>query len=693
MSVPEQLPLEPEPDDERLTRPRPERAPIRARASARPRLVRRSKPRAKARHRRGFWSVGRAIAAVLVLVIVGAAVGGGLEAWSLKRHTDLLQAQVANHLTLAAAHLTAGKADVSKANSTNDPAPIQSALQEFDAARGDFKAAQRLIDTDPVLRQADSYDFRGYPRSYIVPRIRAVDAIAGMGLALADAGQDGAAVDASLIKPANANLHGGPRLIATLKAAEPFIGKITGDLQRAKGFADQVDVKLLPGSQQATFLKARTQIQTGLDGTIEFKTLEPALLEVLGANGARTYLVENLDPAELRGGGGFVGSYILVSADHGEIKLGTSGNVYDIDYPYPVRGQRRYVAPPNSLNEFATHGWVFGDSNFYADFPASARAGQDLFKRETGRSVDGVIGIDFWAVADMLQVTGPIAVPEYGTTVDAKTFPDQVVHRLLTEAGNVPGKKTFFPVVAAKVLDKLSNLDSGDWTTLLGQMNNAVTTRHMQVYFNNQTAQVEMANLGWTGQQLQPGSQEVVQEVEANYGGNKANYWLQRTYNVEFDADGTGKLTHHFGVTLKNQTPPGYEGGQDYRAYFRFYYPAGATDARSGGLFPDKYPTDEKPIGLSVLDGWYQMPPYSTYDKVGFDYTTNAADLGTGHRIYWEKEAGTLADKVHATYKVAGKTYTADFDLGQDRVIILSDDGIKVEPGIAGTAKLPAISI
>ncbi len=147
-------------------------------------------------------------------------------------------------------------------------------------------------------------------------------------------------------------------------------------------------------------------------GIEEFQRLSPVLLEILGANGPRSYLIEQVDPAELRGGGGFIGSYSTLSADHGVLKVGKSGDTGLIDAPYPLRGNKKYVAPPNVSLQFAQHGLVFGDSNFSSDFPAAAQSGQALFLNETGVSVDGVISIDPMAVAELLKVTGPIAIPE-----------------------------------------------------------------------------------------------------------------------------------------------------------------------------------------------------------------------------------------------------------------------------------------
>ena len=58
-----------------------------------------------------------------------------------------------------------------------------------------------------------------------------------------------------------------------------------------------------PGGSQATFVKARDTVDAALAGLDEFGRLVPILKELLGGNGTRTILIEQVNPAELRPGG------------------------------------------------------------------------------------------------------------------------------------------------------------------------------------------------------------------------------------------------------------------------------------------------------------------------------------------------------------------------------------------------------
>jgi hypothetical protein len=645
------------------------------------------RPRASVRRRRPF----QLFAALLAVLVVMAGMTGLFTGFQLSQQAATLETSLSDEVTLGAGEAQKGKDLVSRANAENNPLLLNEAKQHFERSRGHFQSADDMVAHNPLLLAM--MVLPGPGQSYAAPRLSSVRGIAGMGMALADAGKDAADVDAQLLRPGGSKeQHGGQRLVALLKAAQAGVSRIKTDLQRAGQQAAVVDTSLLTSSQQASFKAARDSIAKGLDGVKEFERLTPVLLEIMGENGPRSYLVQQLDPAELRAGGGFIGSFTTLNANKGDLNLGPGVNVWDIDFPYPTPANSK---PPGQLTQAFDHGLVFGDSNYLPDFAQSAAVGMATFKRQTGQKVDGVVSIDPWVVAAFLEVTGPIDVPEYGTKVEASTFPEDVFQRLEKANANTPDKKQFFPVVAAKVIDRVLNLEADKWPALITSLNNAVTQRHLQVYMVNKSVQDEMNHLGWSGTLAPPKpNQELLAEVECNYGGNKANHFLQRSYDLTLTAD-QGKLRHRVVINLVNRTPTGYLGGRHYTFYLRLYVPATATETKVTGLIPDRFPADENLTGLKLLDGWYEVqvsnPRGTGTHQVILEYTTNAPDLAGGHEIYWRKQAGTGPDRVKVTYKVGGRTLTADTDLAQDRILLVSNDALQVKPGATGGAKLPVI--
>jgi uncharacterized protein DUF4012 len=153
----------------------------------------------------------------------------------------------------------------------------------------------------------------------------------------------------------------------------------------------------------------------------------PAVLDLLGFNGRRIVLVEQVNPAELRAGGGFIGTVSLIHADGGRVALDRSLPVESFDYcdaagclhPRRWPWQPGHVAPPPELAGpplppySPLTAWSLEDSGFYPDFASNATTAESFAGRLLKVRLDGVVAIDYYAVASLLDLTGPIDVPEF----------------------------------------------------------------------------------------------------------------------------------------------------------------------------------------------------------------------------------------------------------------------------------------
>ncbi|HEY7199870.1 MAG TPA: DUF4012 domain-containing protein [Candidatus Dormibacteraeota bacterium] len=627
-------------------------------------------------------------ALVIGLVAVLLIAGGGVGTWRLALQMNSLQAQLVAEIASGAQELQAGKQQLASATPSN-LAPLSAASAHFTASKRHFSDAEAQAQGSRTLQALGLVPVLG--GLYVHPRAQSVLGVAAMGRELADAGESTVAVDAQLLAPGQAGLNAGQRLVSFLQSSGPGLARVRDHLVRAQAAARSVDPGALPSGQRRLFRQTAAEIDQTVAGLDEFARVAPPIAQILGGSGRHTYLFEQVDPAELRGGGGFIGSYSLLDVDRGVLTLGEAKDVFVVDSPYPMPGQPRYIPPPAPLQQAFGHGWVLGDANYSPDFANAAQAGERLLQNETGRTVDGVISIDPSAVAALLSVTGPVPVPQYGTTVSAQTFAEDVFQRLQSAAnGNPLTRKDFFPAVATLVLARVNGLPSSQWSRLLTALNQAVTERHLQVYFNDPRAQAVMREVGWTGPTIGPqaGATETLMEVESNLGGSKANHFLTRTYTLDLTVSGN-RLDHVLQVGWRNDMPAGYLGGsRSYDVHVRAYLPPEAEAARITDLGPDRVPLDEKPAGAQLLDGWASVPSGGSR-SMEVAWATPAPSLERGYTIYWRKQAGTLADRVHIVLHDGGRTFTADTDLGQDRSIVLGAGGVQVRAGAGGGAALP----
>jgi hypothetical protein len=625
----------------------------------------------------------------VIVIVACSGVGAAIAYMSVKSQASALQAQLTLHLQTGQSELEAAKNSLRHANESHDTSLIAQTNVHFIAAKANFMVAAQIADSSQLLSNLEGLPVVG---NLAVSRHTAVDEIAAMGVAIANAGLELAALDGQIIKPANAGGQGGLSLLAMLNQTQTSLVKVHADLESAQKAAAQVDIRLIPSSQQGPFSSARGTINAALDSIAAFESLVPVITEVLGGNGTRTYLIEQVNPAELRPGGGFIGTYSVVQADHGTLKLITSGTATQLSEPRAQLGSRGYVAPPGPLREFVPYtSWSFIDSNFFPDFPSNAQAGETFAQPKLATHIDAVIAMDYYTVAKVLGLTGPVTVPGYAITLNANNFVSQVVQ---LDIDNSPAHKLVLSAVAGPLMARISSLPPSSWPALLSTLNDMATQRHLQVYFNNDTVEKAVSQFGWSGALNPTGARDYMMEVEANLGGTKANYFVVRHFTIEITRSGN-TLHHKVTIDLTDNMPFSYRPGEYYSAYLRLYVSNTASSA-GDNLRRVKYPNPAPPFGTAMIDGW--VPTFHGYGhsaQAVFTYDSPWTGNGRGEgQIYWQKQPGTLNDAVTVKWDDGnGHIYTTSGDLGQDRIIAFSARGVSFSAAQPAQAPLPSLSL
>jgi Protein of unknown function (DUF4012) len=639
--------------------------------------------------RRRRWRSHRLLAAgITIAVLAGIGGGSALGYTALKMRADRLQAVLTADLLAGQRELEAGKASITQANTKRDLSLVTQAVDHFSAARVQFLAAIQLADNSNLLRDLELIPvLSGSVRS----KQSAVDGVAGMGAALSEAGEELASLDGQLIKP-SANGQAGHTLLTTLDQTQASLVKVRLDLDRAQRAADEVDIQVLPVGQQASFLKARDAIVAGESGLDEFGRLVPVIKEVMGGNGPRTYLVEQVNPAELRAGGGFIGTYSVLRADQGTLTLIKSGNAADLIQPRPNPGQPGFIPLPSPYREVIPQvSWSFIDSNIFPDFPSNAKAAVGFVQPRLGTNIDGVISIDYYAVAKMLELTGPLAVPGFGLTVDATNFIPQLIK--IDIAGGA-SRKPILSALAGPLIGRVTTLPPERWPTLVASLNALAAERHLQAYFSNGLVENEIERIGWSGGVNPTFARDYMMEVESNYYGTKSNYFLTRHYTVALSRIG-GMLHHRVTVDVINGEPCGSEERTTYKVNVRLYV-SGIASSISDNLRAVRYPNPNPPAGVQLLDGW--LPDIACGGGRGqavFNYDTPwpPADRAV-YQTYWQKQPGTVQDKVDVTWNDgSGHTFAVSGNLSQDLVITMKPAGVTLIPGQPALATLPSLGL
>jgi hypothetical protein len=225
----------------------------------------------------------------------------------------------------------------------------------------------------------------------------------------------------------------------------------------------------------------------------------------------------------------------------------------------------------------------------------------------------------------------------------------------------------------------------------MSALNSLAADRHIQAYFNNELVEKEIDRVGWSGSFNPTASRDYMMAIESNIGGGKVNYFLSRHYTVTLKRTAT-MLHHRVTVDLVNNQPFNVA---NYRAYGSLYA-GGSVSSPSNNLIPATYPKPAPPAGITLLEGWLPIVPCcGASGQVVFEYDTPwQMDAKGIHEIYWQKQPGTIGDKIDVIWNDgSGHAYITKGDLGQDRVIVLRAAGVTLTPGHPAQAVLPSLSL
>jgi hypothetical protein len=278
----------------------------------------------------------------------------------------------------------------------------------------------------------------------------------------------------------------------------------------------------------------------------------PALL---GADRPRRFLLAVYTPVESRGGGGFMGNFGELTADHGRVTLSRFGRIRELEQGGPdpagrtITGHREYLANWGRFKPAQYWGIV----NLTNDFPTAADVMRQLYPQSGGTDVDGVIAIDPDGVAAFLRVTGPISVPGVDLTLTPENAREVLLHDqyLLPEASRVD----YLGDASRALFERLTTGELPGIAALAKEVAPAVAGRHLQLWSRRDDEQALFARIGGTGA-VPSVRGDSVGVIGQNFNGNKIDWFLQRrlTYNAKWDP-GTGEVRSTLDVTLENRAP------------------------------------------------------------------------------------------------------------------------------------------
>jgi hypothetical protein len=369
------------------------------------------------------------------------------------------------------------------------------------------------------------------------------------------------------------------------------------------------------------------------------------LADLAGSDADVRLLVLSQDTLELRPTGGYIGSYGVLRFAHGTVALDEYQDSSLLPAPEPP------LEPPKELAPALPRFWGVSNANWWPDFPTSAHTAADLFQRQRGGRVDGVLALTELATARILDAIGPLNVPGYDKPVTSNGFERRVLYEVEQKRPlDVPRKK-FLTELANALFGRIFDLPNDKLPGLVGALDASVGAGDVQLWFADPAHQKQLDGAVIAGG-LPRSGRDFLMLVDANLTGSKANLGLKKdvTYQVQRRRD--GKVAARLEVVVTNSEPEDPSLNPYYNGYLRVYVPAGArllghrTGQGDGGPAPD----GPYRVFAQLLD----VAPDAS-QRVRFDYLLPAVVApGGDYRLTWVRQTGTPQDSLTAV--VAGRT-------------------------------------
>jgi hypothetical protein len=408
-----------------------------------------------------------------------------------------------------------------------------------------------------------------------------------IGSLAASLGEDVSSAAASLFQESSS-------LSKRLEEARYYIGSSLTKIDAIALEAGKVDEDALPDELRSQFVDIKGKISLIRAGLLAFSEEAEKLGDVLGADMDRRYLLVFQNNSEMRGSGGFVGSYALIDVSQGKIRnIETPvGGSYDTE-----AGMLESIKAPAPLRLLNAR-WFFWDSNWWPDWPTSAQNMAYMYEKSDGPSVDGVIAITPTAVERILAVIGPIQLDD-GTMIGEDNFwaylqatveqdnirkahPDLVAEVAQIEEG---APKKIIGDLAAKLIEAISQrLDQSNLVGFVSAMEASLDGKDIMFYFKDKSLEEKVISYNWAGQ-MRKGPLDYLMVSHTNIGGQKTDRVMSESVSHEASISGDGSIVDTVIISRSHEGRKGdaFTGVRNVD-WLRIYVPAGSEIISVSGL-------------------------------------------------------------------------------------------------------------
>jgi hypothetical protein len=371
------------------------------------------------------------------------------------------------------------------------------------------------------------------------------------------------------------------------------LDSVSANLDSAQAKLKKVNESYFPKSAKNKILEVKNQFgifKSSFDNLREILKIFIKLTE-----GKKQILVFFENNNELRANGGFLGTYGKFDVENGKINKTAISSIYDLD------GQLlEKIQPPTPILNVNDR-WFLRDSNWFADFPASAKKMSQFYEKEGGESPDAIFVLTPKLITDFLKILGPVYLPKYNLTLDSENFVEQtqvfssVLYANFTSQ-NKP--KQILADLMPILLQKIGQANTDQTIQILLALQDNFKSKQILAFAKDPDLEEALQKYNWTGNMLKT-DRDYLSVVSSNLGGTKTDLFIDQKIDLKSEILENGEILNNLEITRKNNLPE-MENSENL-SFLRIFVPKGAVLLENSGF-------DVKDLGYKN-DTEYKIDP------------------------------------------------------------------------------------
>ncbi|MFA5052442.1 MAG: DUF4012 domain-containing protein [Parcubacteria group bacterium] len=348
----------------------------------------------------------------------------------------------------------------------------------------------------------------------------------------------------------------GDKLISQLENIRSQLRSMTDSFSRIRNGVSSFGLGIF-GNDSANYLSLHSEMSDTadlLDGAINL------------LKGESNLVIFFMNDSEMRATGGFIGSYATVKIRDGEIKDMSVNDIY-----YPDKFLTEKVVPPTPMMGLTTD-WEARDANWFIDFPTSASKVIGFLEKspvykDEGITFNGAIAMNHKVVTDILKITGPIELPDYGVVLDQTNFLSEVQKEVSRDSTLRGGeRKNILKSLLPEVISRIQKMSVLDKEELVRAANQRLDNKDIQLYFTDKRLENFASKSSWAGEVYQTPASEYGDYLAvsvSNIGGEKTDAYIRQKVTLKSAISASGAISDKLSVKRI------HEGDQAKEVFYR----------------------------------------------------------------------------------------------------------------------------